>query len=1220
MNQLSVTELVKKRLVEDWRLLISVFLGFLVVTTLSAAAPVYLESLEELAFNNTLDRVNTPFLNIHIFGRNIPFNEGSLKEVERALDEITNTQISQIAISRDKYLKGDIQLVGLPTRPLPDRRGTGELVARGYLQSVSSLAEHSVLFEGRMVREGIAAGDDGPVVEAMVGQPTAEQFDLKVGDILELVADLDAAGKVTATIVGIVESDDPDSEYWRVAGSLLTPGNLDTEAPPVGVQVDPDEPGVGVFVTEDVIVQLVGQGNPGVLGNPLWFILVDKQRIKDWSISEAQKRLAAFDQAVYDLLPGATVTTAVIRGVIEDIARRSFFSKVPILLLLAVLLVTIFFYLTMMVSYLVQSRERDAALLKSRGVSTRQILRLHALEGLFMTAVAVVVAPFLALGGVALAGLMPYFREMTDSSLLPIDVGPTPFLVALGVGLVCFAIFVISGAIGTRVGLLLHKLRASRPPTIPFFHRYYLDVGVVAVGGLVFWELQSRGQIVSGGLFKEIEINEALLLAPVLFLIAVALVFMRFFPVVVRFISGESPALLHLIVVASVLGLGGAIVHRETRDGVGVETAWLVPVAVLLGIALAYWATARSRLASQRIAGLVVLAALTAGFLVLERPDPANALFFPTLALISIVPGQLLFLLIQAFTRRLPVWVSMGLWRMGRNPLQYTWLVLLLVLATGLGVLSTTVGGTLERSQVDRVLFDIPTDVRITGVPSTLRGGIRGLKQSYLELPDVVAASLAYRTSGSFGIENFNVLALESGQIPRLSWYFREDFSDSGLNGVMRSLQSDVLVEPVAIPEGATTIGLWVKPDAFYPNLPVWLALEDENGTMNTVSLGTLRQPEWHLLEAEIPSNLKHPLSLASVQVLEPGFGLAAEFGSLLIDDIHAIAGPDEQKYLLEGFEEIPTRWTPLATSNLSTDRIVSTGEDSFEGSRSGRFTFGRETVLGIRGIYVSPAGGPIPAVVSSSFLASTGLPAGEYLIARLAGRLVPIVISDTIDYFPTITDDGAFILTDLYYLMSYLNLMGTSKLSPNELYIKRVPGVSLPLEQVVENERQAAAIRIDDMDELMETMRLDPLSSASFGALVLIVLGTVLLATAFGYITYLLLFASTTRIEMGFLQTIGLSGRQLAGLLGFEHLAVVAIGLALGTWAGFQMSRLMVSPLAVTERGEQVLPPYVLMTDWSLMLPTYVGLVGLFVGALIVLNRSIGRVDLQTIARMGEY
>ena len=131
-----------------------------------------------------------------------------------------------------------------------------------------------------------------------------------------------------------------------------------------------------------------------------------------------------------------------------------------------------------------------------------------------------------------------------------------------------------------------------------------------------------------------------------------------------------------------------------------------------------------------------------------------------------------------------------------------------------------------------------------------------------------------------------------------------------------------------------------------------------------------------------------------------------------------------------------------------------------------------------------------------------------------------------------------------------------------------------------------------------------------------LVSLGIVLLTAAFGYVTYLLLFYSRTRGEMGFLQSMGLSRRQLVALVGFEHAAIAITGISIGTWAGFEMSRLMVSPLAVTETGREVVPPFILITDWSLMAPTYVGLVGVFVAALYLLNRSIRRLDLQTLAR----
>ena len=69
----------------------------------------------------------------------------------------------------------------------------------------------------------------------------------------------------------------------------------------------------------------------------------------------------------------------------------------------------------------------------------------------------------------------------------------------------------------------------------------------------------------------------------------------------------------------------------------------------------------------------------------------------------------------------------MGLWHMARNPLQYSWLVLLLVLVTGLGVLATTVGGTLDRSQVDRINYEVGADIRISGVPAYLARTNEGL-------------------------------------------------------------------------------------------------------------------------------------------------------------------------------------------------------------------------------------------------------------------------------------------------------------------------------------------------------------------------------------------------------------------------------------------------------------------------------------------------------------
>ena len=61
-----------------------------------------------------------------------------------------------------------------------------------------------------------------------------------------------------------------------------------------------------------------------------------------------------------------------------------------------------------------------------------------------------------------------------------------------------------------------------------------------------------------------------------------------------------------------------------------------------------------------------------------------------------------LFLLLNRLRKFFPPWVSLVLWNMSRNPLQYTWMVVLLVLSSGVLVLAVTLGSTLEKTYRDR--------------------------------------------------------------------------------------------------------------------------------------------------------------------------------------------------------------------------------------------------------------------------------------------------------------------------------------------------------------------------------------------------------------------------------------------------------------------------------------------------------------------------------------
>ena len=1221
MPPMTTTAFVLRRLADDWKLLAAIFAGIIVAAALLASAPIYLRTLERQGIDTAIDRADQSYLNIYGAVPHIVLSRKSLDDTEREFQDAIDGNIQEIYRGSERFLRSPTFLVGTKRNPLaPVPQGFGQdsnLVSRGYFQNLSNLEDHVTFLEGRMASDEVTWIDGVPRMEAVVGIAARRAFDVHVGDTVLFTPSLSDPTRAVVEIVGLVEPTDPFEEYWQQSPNLyLDPPPLD-ELPDSDVEVDPEEPPLALMVTRDALIQGVGEAYPGTLVSSNWFVAIDKESLKKWGKDETRARLSAMEKEVSDAMQGSAVFTG-IDSMLNRFERRSFFTSVPLLLLLVVMTITVLYYILMMVSYLVTSREQDVALLRSRGVGSWHLARIYALEGLAITIVAAVIAPFLALGVIALAGKLGYFREITLGGFLPVSLEWTPFLVSASTGALCLAIYVVPGVIGARTGLIVQKMRAARPPSEPFFHRYYVDIGLMIIGGLVFWELFSRGQIVSGGLFNDARVNEALLLAPALLLTVVALLFMRFFPLVVRYLSGESPAITHLLAGAVFATIALMIAVEGLRADTGL--AWIWRLAHLAAIAALYAGTWRTGRRYFVIAGLAFQAALIALFVYNDIPDREATVYIPTLIMALLIPVQLLFLALRRLERAYPVWASMAIWRMSRNPLQYSWLVLLIVMVTGLGVLATTVGGTLDRSYRERILYEVASDVRVTGVPTYFARGTEDLKDQYLEMPGISSLSLAMRGEGSVGAtysgNSFGVLAVESDDFQYVSWY-RDDFSERPLAQVMSLLKTGAGIPPIEIPRNADKIYVWARPMEQYYNVYLWMALKDRRGIIDTVTFGPLENDDWALLESRIPDRLEWPVSLVSVQIYEPAFGPAGTAGSLLLDDIQVSVRGESERYVLDDFEGA-SKWTPLSTSMISRDVIGVTDDDVKNGRRSGIFIFGKDTDQGIRGFYRSPTGGPVPVVASSTFTERTGTRPGNALVVNILGRFIPVRIMDTVEYFPTLHPEGnGFLIADLDNLIQHLNVLSpVSRINPNELLLKNVPGT--------EDEVNAIAYALAPRTEfvhsksvLLEEIRLDPLITAGWRAMILIAIAVIVFVAALGYVTYLMSFSEQSKAEMGFLQALGLRPGQMTWLLISEHLVVAAIGIAIGTAAGFFMSDIMVSAVAVTENGQPVVPPYILTTDWLFMGFIYAALTCIFVGALLWLSRSVAKVNLHEVARL---
>lgn len=1234
MNQLSMPKFIVKRLKDDWKLLLSIFAGIAIASTLVAGTPIYLQSLERLSINTAIDRSSSTFLDIFVFARHIPLDSTSFTDNEQSIGASIDNYVSEFYITRERYIKAPTSLVGTNRRPLSNVQG--EQVSRGYFQSLTNFAEHVTFVDGEMASDEIVQLENGPRIQALVGTITADGFDLQVGDLVELAPTLRSNRRLYAEIAGIVEPTDPDEDYWQHnTTNYFQPPPID-EVPDVGVEVDPDEPPLPLFITQQALIDGFGKAFPGTLVSSSWFIFVDDNAIKSFELDELQSRIEGLEADISKELRGAAVFTG-ISALINQFERRSFFTSIPLLLLLTIMVITVLYYIAMMVSYLIQSREVDVALLRSRGVSTIQLLKLYGIEGLVLAGTAAFIAPFLAMGSIKFSGLLPYFNNLTEDRLLPVELSWTAFAVSATVGVLSLLIFVVPAVFGSRTGLIIHRLRSSRPPTVPAFQRYYVDVLVIAIVGIVFWEVQQRGQIVSGGLFSGVQVNEAMLFAPVLVLTAVALLFMRFFPIFVRYISGESDNLSHLIIAASMIFLGPLVIMLGIRsimaaseNGYSLADVW--PTVALVAIVIVYRRT-NSATSWVRIAAGLIFQTLLIALFVWQSPIEAstNKLVNTMVSvgnwlLIAVVVLQVVFIGLRMLSRVSPIWVSMALWHMARNPLQYSWLVLMLVMVTGLGVLATTVGGTLNRSYQERILYDTGTDIRVSNVPGYFARDLDGLRDVYLGIDGVTGVSLGLRGQGTVGASSrggtFEILGLESDEFPRMAWY-REDFSEKPLSVIMNSLIPRSTAsnlrstpEPIIIPKGAIEIGLFGNPAEAYLNMTMWLAVEDSTGVVRTVTLGKVGEPGWRRFRKELPTGLIAPLELVSIQIHEPVFGPVGTPGSIAIDDIFVRYASGKVE-VLDDFESEEVLWTPLATSLLSNDRLEPSSSNVFNGKLSGNLVFGKDTDRGMRGVYKSPTGGPIPIVASSEFLDQTGTGIGSTFIIQIFGRLLPVTVRNEVSLFPTLNPrSGSFILADLEGLMRHINVVSpTGKITPNELFITEASESHEVVRNIVSRLAGSPDL-VHDRRSQIEAVQQDPLIGAGWRVMVALSTAIIIFTAGLGYITYLLAFANRSKAEMGFLQSLGLSKRQMIGLLSLEHLVIIFIGLGLGTWAGFQMSNLLVSSVSITETGKPVVPPFILETDWKVMGSIYVVLAVIFISAIFRLARSMIKLEMHTLAR----
>mgnify|MGYP001123977187 CR=1 FL=1 len=499
-----------------WRLNVAVLLCLTLASALLGGLSSYAAAIATRELNQKLDEARPAERSLLIMGTPYTFSEELYEQLQERLGEALQERL----VIRHATLSADPQ-------PSGERTGRRQVVALLEVYSFDKLTEKVRVVEGRLPAQISLSGALGywpPPVEAVIGVRAAEQSGYGVGDRLT------ASGTYhRLDIVGIVDPldpyDDAWGEDWSAFAIVTDTGDLNADAIALPLIIAPTS-------------------MQSYLGKPIfphevsWRITLNRHLIGADKAERLYSDLINFQ--TQSATEGAKISTGLVRILADYLARLSR-VRMALFLLTVQTLIFVLYTLTMFTSFMVDRSQVELATLSGRGASAWQITRVFALENLILALpAALLLGPGLAQGAIHL------WAESTGESV-PSTLPREAWLlsgVAAGLGWLALVLPVFLAARRNVPGW--QPMRA-RPPQQSVVQKRYLDLYLLAFGGLLYWQLNQAGSFVMRRLGNTQLADPLLLIGPSLLLIAIAMIFLRILPFLLRLVAWFSQHLRGLV-------------------------------------------------------------------------------------------------------------------------------------------------------------------------------------------------------------------------------------------------------------------------------------------------------------------------------------------------------------------------------------------------------------------------------------------------------------------------------------------------------------------------------------------------------------------------------------------------------------------------------------------------------------------------------------------------
>ncbi len=546
---------------QDWLLLLLSGIGILAAVIMLSLAPL-LSLVTTTA--GLRDLLTTPATNaqFQLATSSQAISRNELNAIQQQFDP-TIQHFLHGALAAQPLLA--TQLSGLTvTQPAPAHTGDQATL---YSYDISQIISHTTLLAGRL-----PANNSAGSLEAVLTSATAKQLRVQVGSTLTLqfsfttsINDLNTTKffntPLALKIVGIFQplAHDPfwqgqtfnpqPENPWTLNSLLVSNNGLLNSLAPIVTHYHTS----ALFLSENYNQTWTYSLDPAHISAPQLDHLITASNALATDISNRNDQIqntnangstlpAPYLQKVS--LGGVIFSSLYAQSILEQYRSRIAVQQIPVTILVLQIIALILFFVAIMADLLIDRQMSAIVMLRSRGASGQQVFGSLLTQGIVLSALALFVGlPLTLLCAILVTrALLP---AASQNALNVITSAPLHAIIlvapyALLAALIAILALAIALARTLRLDVLASRREVARSTRRPLWLRLNLDLIaalVALVGYIVSFYITSIGSLLNTQTNTLIATPLALI-APLFLLLAIVLLFLRFFPPLLRTASG----------------------------------------------------------------------------------------------------------------------------------------------------------------------------------------------------------------------------------------------------------------------------------------------------------------------------------------------------------------------------------------------------------------------------------------------------------------------------------------------------------------------------------------------------------------------------------------------------------------------------------------------------------------------------------------------------------